>query len=196
MVKRLTFFYASMNSGKSLSLLTKNHMLRNRGFTTHLMKPAIDTRTDGTIATRLGISEPCSLIEPDQMPSSLVLHSSSLRPDFLLIDEAQFLTKEQVWDLSGLVDNWGISVICYGLRIDWRGEFFTGSAELMKIADELLPLENFCKTEQGQLAYFHIKHGGSDNAVEVGYEDVYDTVSRKTWRSWWTKRELNTSIKM
>lgn len=187
---KLVFVYSSMNSGKSLSILTKNYMLKEKGFKTVLMKPAVDTRTEATVSTRLGIEESCLTIAADQLPSKLVLKSSSNRPDFILIDEAQFLTKEQVWDLAGLVDNWGIDVYCYGLRLDWQGNFFTGSEELMKIADELEPIENFCQKNKGALAFFHIKLAGSDDPVEVGAEDMYDTVSRKVWKQWHDTKPL------
>lgn len=185
---KLTFLYSSMNSGKSLSILTKNYTLKQKGFRTVLMKPKLDDRTD-KISTRLGIEHECLIIEQDQMPSNQILKSGFERPDFIMVDEAQFLSKEQVWDLANLVDNWNINVYCYGLRLDWQGNFFTGSEELMKIADELLPIENFCKENKGALAFFHIKKGGSDNAVETGYEDLYDTVSRKVWKQWWDEKQ-------
>jgi thymidine kinase len=184
---KLTFVYSSMNSGKSLSILTKNYTLKQKGFNTIIMKPALDDRTK-TISTRLGIEEECLLIEQNENPSELILKSNHDKPDFVMVDEAQFLSKEQVWDLANLVDNWGINVYCYGLRLDWTGNFFSGSEELMKIADELIPIENFCKENKGALAFFHIKKGGSDNPVETGYEDLYDTVSRKFWKQWWDNK--------
>lgn len=168
-----------MNSGKSLSLLTKNHMLKNRGFDVLLAKPSIDTRDDGVIKTRLGVEETCYLI--NTVLSAEVLKSGNSKPDYILIDEAQFLTKEQVWDLANMVDNWDIDVICYGLRINWKGDFFEGSGELFKIADYLYPIENYCVQEKGKLAYFHIKKSGNDSGVEIGFEDLYETVSRKAW---------------
>jgi thymidine kinase len=175
----LSFIYSSMNSGKSLSLLTKHHMLSSRGFSVIIAKPVVDTRDEGVIKTRLGIEKECLLI--DTLLSKEILKSKKKKPDFILIDEAQFLSKEQVWDLATMVDNWNIEIICYGLRINWKGEFFTGSEELFKIADYLYPIENYCKHEKGKLAYFHIKLSGSDSDVELGYENMYDTVSRKYW---------------
>ena len=185
---KLTFVYSSMNSGKSLSILTKNYTLSQKGFTTILMKPAVDDRTD-KITTRLGLEHDCTIIEQNDLPSCKVLRSDADKPDFVIVDEAQFLTKKQVWDLSCLVDNWNINVYCYGLKLDWQGNFFTGSEELMKIADELLPIENFCKENKGALAFFHVKKGGSDDSVETGYEELYDTVSRKVWKQWWDSKK-------
>jgi thymidine kinase len=187
-MSRLTFYYSSMNSGKSLAVLTKNYMLQEKGFRTVLMKPAVDTRTANTISTRLGIEQCCVVIAPDTLPSSYILKSSSDKPDFVLVDEAQFLSECQIWDLSDLVDHWNINVICYGLRLDWQGNFFTGSGVLFKIADELHAIENLCKHNRGAPAYFHVKLGGSDHAVEVGAEDLYESVSRKHWRQWWHNR--------
>jgi thymidine kinase len=188
---KLVFYYSSMNSGKSLAVLTKNYMLKEKGFKTVLMKPSVDTRTAATVATRLGLEESCAVLSETDLPSHTILKSAHDKPDFIIVDEAQFLTKEQVWDLAGLVDNWGINVYCYGLRLNWQGEFFTGSEELMKIADVLEPIENFCQINKGALAFFHIKKAGSDKPVEVGMEDMYDTASRKIWKQWFdTKKPL------
>jgi carboxyl-terminal processing protease len=107
----------------------------------------------------------------------------------VLVDEAQFFTDKQIWDLANLVDNWNINVYCYGLRLDWQGNFFTGSETLFKIADVLEPVENLCKYNKGAPAYFHVKLSGSDASVEVGAEDMYESVSRKTWREWQTNKK-------
>lgn len=185
---KLVYYYSSMNSGKSLAVLTKNYMLQEKGFRTVLLKPAVDTRTEGSISTRLGIEEACITILDDALPSIQILHSADNKPDYVLVDEAQFFSERQIWDLANLVDNWGINVYCYGLRIDWQGNFFTGSETLFKIADELHPIENICKHYRGSPAYFHVKLGGSNDAVEVGAEEMYESVSRKRWREWWQER--------
>lgn len=187
MLAKLKFIYSSMNSGKSLSLLAKNFMLREKGFHTVLMKPAIDSRSNDSITTRVGISDPCKVLESLDIPSKIIKENYSSRIDYILVDEAQFLTKEQVWDLADLVDDHNINVRCYGLKIDWQGNFFTGSEELMKIADELEPIENYCKHHKGAKAFFHIKLGGSNDSVEIGEEDLYESVSRKKWKEWMQK---------
>ena len=185
---KLVFYYSSMNSGKSLAVLTKNYMLKEKGFGTVLMKPSVDTRTQGSISTRLGIEEDCITILEDELPSKRILKSSNNKPDFVLVDEAQFFSQEQIWDLASLVDNWNINVYCYGLRLDWQGNFFSGSETLFKIADELEPLENLCKHNKGAPAFFHVKLGGGDDSVEIGAEEMYESVSRKRWREWWQER--------
>lgn len=188
---KLVFVFSSMNTGKSLNLLTKNFMLTQKGFKTLLMKPEIDDRTT-TISSRLGIEAKCTIVPKDTLPSVCVFsafQSNQPKPDYILVDEAQFLTKEQVWDLAMLTDFWNIDVICYGLKLNWQGEFFEGSHELMKIADRLEQSETFCKQNQGAPALFHVKLGGSDAAVETGYEEMYDTASRKVWKQWYDKRK-------
>jgi len=194
MNNKLTFYYSSMNSGKSLALLTKDYMLREKGQNTLLLKPSIDNRTH-TISSRLGLERECITVYPDQniimMLSKEVQKTDEEEFDYLLVDEAQFLTKEQVWQLAELVDDYDKTVICYGLKLNWQGDFFEGSGEgsgeLMKIADELIQMDSICR-ETRESAMFHIKKGGSDDPVETGYEDLYDTVSRKEWRKWYNER--------
>lgn len=183
MSSKLIFYYSSMNSGKSLTILTKNYMFIDKGFKTILMKPETDNRTSG-ISTRVGLSEKCEIIKENQLPSDIILKASKPKPDYVLVDEAQFLSEEQIWNLSELVDHWNIDVYCYGLKLNWKGDFFEGSGTLMKIADELIPIENFCKENKGAYAYFHIKNTDDPSTVETGYEDMYQTVSRKVWKKW------------
>ena len=187
-MSKLVFYYSSMNSGKSLTALTKNYMLTQRGFKTILMKPAIDTRTNNSISTRLGIEQACEVIGENQLPSETVMRAGQVKPDYVLVDEAQFFSKTQILDLANLVDNWNIDVICYGLRLDWQGNFFTGSETLFKLADELLAIENYCEYYKGLPAYFHIKKGGNGDSVEIGEENIYESVSRKKWLEWWSER--------
>lgn len=181
---KLTFIFSSMNSGKTLALLTKNFMLREKGYNTLLIKPAIDDRTT-TISSRIGLEASCISIDKDASVLEQVYRNKGISTyeniDYVLVDEAQFLTKEQAWELSELVDYYNVNVICYGLKLSWKGEFFDGSKALMEIADELQQMDSFCK-ETGNPALFHHKLGGSDDAVETGYEDLYDTVSRKVWK--------------
>jgi thymidine kinase len=181
---KLTFVFSSMNSGKTLALLTKNFMLKEKGYRTLLIKPAVDDRTT-TISSRIGLKEECILIENKSSVIGDIYKSKGIceytNVDFILVDEAQFLTRDQVWELSDLVDCNNVNVICYGLKLTWKGELFDGSKALVEIADELQQMDSFCK-ETGNPALFHHKLGGSDAAVETGYEDLYETVSRKIWK--------------
>lgn len=174
-----------MNSGKTLALLTKNFMLREKGYNTLLIKSALDNRTS-TISSRIGLEESCLLINEDQSVSDALKSVVGYEYrngiiQYILVDEAQFLTKDQVWELSDLVDYFHINVVCYGIKINWQGELFEGSRELLTIADELIQMDSICK-ETGNPALFHHKTGGSDAAVETGYEDLYNTVSRRVWK--------------
>ena len=184
-MSKLTYIFSSMNSGKTLALLTKNFMLREKGYRTLLVKPAMDDRTT-TISSRIGLEQKCSLLAKDQSVTEVVNQAVGYEykngfVHYILVDEAQFLTKEQVWQLSDLVDYHHINIICYGIKINWQGELFEGSKELLTIADELIQMDSICK-ETGNPALFHHKTGGSDAAVETGYEELYETVSRKIWK--------------
>lgn len=181
----LKFIYASMNSGKSLTLITKRYALIQKGFSVVTLKPSTDTRSD-KIETRLGLSAECHNLDSNVMPSTVVLSAIDQKPDFVLIDEAQFLTEAQVLDLAYLVDNWGIDVIAYGLKVSWKGDFFEGSYHLFRLADELEPIENYCPNNKGALAFFHIKdlENSDDSEVTIGHEEIYRSVSRKEWMIW------------
>lgn len=163
-------------------------MLQEKGFSTVLLKPAIDTRTAGSISTRLGLAKDCITILKNSMPSEHILKSSNNRPDFVLADEAQFFSQEQILDLISLVDNWNINVYCYGLKLNWQGNFFEGSLHLMKHADELVAIDNICPYYTKSPAFYHIKKAGDNNEIETGYEDLYESVSRKKWFEWWNKK--------
>jgi thymidine kinase len=168
-----------MNSGKTLALLTKAFMLREKGYSVLLIKPETDDRTT-TISSRIGLEEPCQIL-PINRFASTGIDPNNPEYDYILVDEAQFLTRDQVWDLSDLVDYFNINVICYGLKLNWKAELFEGSKALIELADELIQMDSICK-ETGNPALFHHKLGGSDAAIETGYEDMYDTVSRKIWK--------------
>jgi thymidine kinase len=169
-----------MNSGKTLALLTKDFMLREKGYRTMLLKPALDDRT-ATISSRIGLEAPCRLIEQNTKVFPDDFDITPIFCDYILVDEAQFLTKDQVWELSDLVDRFNINIICYGLKLNWKAELFEGSKALVELSDELIQMDSICK-ETGRPAMFHHKLSGSDAAIETGYEDMYDTVSRKVWK--------------
>ena len=132
----LYFSYAAMNAGKSTILLQSAHNYRERGMTPLLLTANIDDRNGaGQIASRLGISQPA---ETFNATSDLVeIVQASPAPDVVLLDEAQFLTPDQVWQLARIVDELSIPVLTYGLRTDFRGELFPGSAVLLAIADNI-----------------------------------------------------------
>jgi thymidine kinase len=176
-MSKLTFVFSSMNSGKTLALLTKNFMLREKGYRTLLVKPDLDDRTT-TISSRIGLKETCYMLSNKELLTTKI---NPTEYDYILVDEAQFLTRDQVWNLSDSVDYFDVNVICYGLKLNWKAELFEGSKALIELADELIQMDSFCK-ETGNPALFHHKLGGSDSTIETGYEDLYETVSRKVWK--------------
>lgn len=160
-------------------------MLSEKGYRTLLIKPALDDRTS-TISSRIGLEEKCILINENQSVIDVISKATGYEYrngaiEYILVDEAQFLTNDQVWELSDLVDYYNINVICYGIKINWKGELFEGSKALLTIADELQQMDSFCK-QTGNPALFHHKISGSDAAIETGYEETYETVSRKLWK--------------
>lgn len=177
---KLTFIFSSMNSGKTLALLTKNFMLRERGYKTLLIKPELDDRSF-KISSRIGIEAECQLLSHSEFVSSGVDPSNPVY-DYILVDEAQFLTREQVWDLSDLVDYYNIHVICYGLKLNWKAELFEGSKALMELADELIQMDSICKETNNPALFHHKISGSSEATIETGFEEMYSAVSRKVWK--------------
>lgn len=178
---KLIFKYGAMNAGKSLELLATAHNLKENKIPYQLLKPALDTRTTGTIRTRLGIEEACTAFNKDTSLLDVIDESVS----WILVDEAQFMTTAQVNTLSSVVDLLGINVICYGLRTDYMTRLFEGSKRLFEIADELIKLESFC--ECGQCAEVNaridadgmIEVSEEGPVVEIGAEKRYKSMCRK-----------------
>ena len=134
---KLYFYYASMNAGKSTTLLQADFNYRERGMATMLWTAALDDRSGGKpIASRIGLEAGAHLFEPETDLWARVMAEHRAEPlHCVLIDEAQFLTKDQVWQCARLADEAGVPVLCYGLRTDFQGELFPGSAALLRIGD-------------------------------------------------------------
>ncbi len=142
---KLYFYYASMNAGKSSSLLQADFNYRERAMRTMVWTAALDTRGGGMVRSRIGLEAKAQLYGPETDLAREILGSHRQAPlDCVLVDEAQFLTSEQVWQLARLADENSIPVLCYGLRTDFRGELFPGSATLLGIADALIELKAVC----------------------------------------------------
>jgi thymidine kinase len=142
---KLYFYYASMNAGKSTNLLQANFNYGERGMATMLWTAALDHRSDKPIASRIGLDADASRFGPGTNLWEAVMAEHRERPlDCVLIDEAQFLTATQVWQCARIADEGGIPVLCYGLRTDFRGDLFPGSAILLGIADTLVELKAVC----------------------------------------------------
>ena len=186
---QLYFYYSSMNAGKSTHLLQSSYNYNECGLHTVIYTAKIDDRyTEGKVSSRLGIdadalmfSESTDLYE--QMKRAQAEKSISC----MLIDEAQFLTKHQVKQLTDIVDELAIPVLAYGIRTDFLGQTFKGSAALLAWADKLVELKTICHC--GRKANFVIRLDKDGNAVadgvqvEVGGNDRYQALCRKHFKS-------------
>ncbi|OYQ25778.1 thymidine kinase [Sandarakinorhabdus cyanobacteriorum] len=182
---KLYFYYASMNAGKSTVLLQSSFNYRERGMNTLLFTAALDDRAGvGTIASRIGLSAPAQLFEPglDLFAAIAAAHATET-VHCVLVDEAQFLTQTQVWQLARVADELGIPVLCYGLRTDFLGHLFEGSASLLAIADVLSEMKAVCSC--GRKATMNLRIDGQGRAVtsgqqtEIGGNDRYVALCRR-----------------
>jgi thymidine kinase len=181
---KLYFYYASMNAGKSSTLLQADFNYRERGMRTMLWTAQLDSRSEGMVRSRIGLETDAHLYTAGTDLWAAVMAAHRIEPlDAVLIDEAQFLTREQVWQCARLADEAGIPVICYGLRTDFQGELFPGSAALLGIADKLVELKGVCHC--GRKATMNLRVDASGSAVregqqtEVGGNERYVALCRK-----------------
>ena len=185
---KLYFHYSTMNAGKSTLLLQAAHNYREGGMVAYLVTAQFDGRAgQGRIASRIGIGQHADTFAPDEdLFTKLVNRFAEGRVDCVFVDEAQFLTKAQVWQLARAVDDLGVPVMCYGLRVDFQGEPFPGSAALLAWADEMREVRTICAC--GKKATMVIRRGPdgkalSDGAqVVIGGNDVYASLCRRHWR--------------
>lgn len=181
---KLYFYYASMNAGKSSHLLQADFNYRERGMRTMLWTAALDSRSDGMVRSRIGLESEAQRFHPDTDLWADIGAVHAVGPlDCVLVDEAQFLKPVQVWQLARLADEGGIPVLCYGLRTDFQGELFPGSAVLLGIADALVELKAVCHC--GRKATMNLRVDGAGVAVkqgaqnEIGGNDRYVALCRK-----------------
>ncbi|MCB1408988.1 MAG: thymidine kinase, partial [Rhodobacteraceae bacterium] len=134
---KLYFHYSTMNAGKSTILLQASHNYRERGMLTYLLTAQFDNRAgEGRIASRIGIDEPADTFAPGEDLFAKIATRMAQGPcACVFVDEAQFLSPGQVWQLARAVDDLGVPVMCYGLRVDFRGALFPGSSALLALAD-------------------------------------------------------------
>ncbi|MFM6830390.1 MAG: thymidine kinase [Novosphingobium sp.] len=182
---KLYFYYASMNAGKSTNLLQAEFNYRERGMATMLWTAALDSRGgDRAIESRIGLHAEANRFEPQTDLFARVSAAHVVQPlSCVLVDEAQFLTKAQVWQLARIADEAGVPVLCYGLRTDFQGELFEGAASLLGIADSLVELKAVCHC--GRKATMNLRVDESGAAVragaqtEIGGNDRYVALCRK-----------------
>jgi thymidine kinase len=182
---KLYFYYASMNAGKSSNLLQAAFNYGERDMRVSLWTAAIDDRPGfGAISSRIGLSSDAHRFDASTDIEGHVLREHGEEPlACVLVDEAQFLTRDQAWQLARLADKGGIPVLCYGLRTDFQGELFPGSAALLGIADTLVELKSVCKC--GRKATMNLRVDEAGRAVkagaqtEIGGNDRYVALCRK-----------------
>ena len=185
---KLYFQYSTMNAGKSTVLLQASHNYRERGMETYLLTANLDDRAgQGRIASRIGIGEAADTFLPDtDMFAMIDARLAMGKVACVFIDEAQFLSKDQVWQLARAVDDLRVPVMCYGLRVDFRGELFPGSAALLALADEMREVRTICHC--GKKATMVVRRGADGKAltdgaqVQVGGNETYVSLCRKHWR--------------
>ncbi len=185
---KLYFNYSTMNAGKSTVLLQAAHNYRENGMNTYLLTARIDDRAGpGRIASRIGISAEADTFGPQDDLFQRIRRTRDRTPvAAVFVDEAQFLEPRQVWQLARAVDDLAVPVLCYGLRVDFRGELFPGSATLLALADEMREVRTIChcgrkatmvarRDEQGRILT-------SGDQVQIGGNETYISLCRRHWR--------------
>ena len=185
---KLYFNYSTMNAGKSTVLLQAAHNYRERGMVPYLLTAQFDKRAgDGRIASRIGIgSEADTFATGENLFAKIKARISADKIACIFIDEAQFLDAEQVWQLARVVDDLDVPIMCYGLRVDFRGRLFPGSATLLALADEMREVRTICHC--GKKATMVIRNGPDGKVikdgdqVQIGGNEAYVSLCRRHWR--------------
>lgn len=186
---QLYFYYSAMNAGKSTTLLQSAHNYREQGMDVLLYTASIDNRFgQGLIKSRIGLSETAEVYDGSTNFSASILQSISKRDDAepriscVLVDEAQFLTKQQVNELAQVVDEMSLPVLCFGLRTDFQGETFPGSARLLAIADKLKELKAVCVCGRKATMTVRVNEDGkvlaAGSQVQIGGNERYESKCR------------------
>ncbi len=187
---KLYFYYSAMNAGKTTTLLQSAHNYRERGMRVAILTPSLDHRAgSGTVASRIGLSAQAVGFGPDDDLEARVRADIAAHGPLhcVLVDEAQFLSRSQAWQLSEVVDALRIPVLCYGLRTDFRGELFEGSAALLAWADELAEIKTICHTGKKATMTVRVDEAGhavrDGPQVEIGGNERYVSVSRAEFKA-------------
>lgn len=185
---KLYFNYSTMNAGKSTVLLQAAHNYRERGMVPYLITAQLDHRAgEGRIASRIGIGEDADTFHADEdLFAKLATRLGSGPCACIFIDEAHFLSDAQVWQLARAVDDLGVPIMCYGLRVDFQGRLFPGSAALLALSDEMREIRTICQC--GKKATMVIRQNADGNVVregaqvQIGGNESYVSLCRRHWR--------------
>lgn len=186
---KLYFYYSAMNAGKTTTLLQSAHNYRERGMRVAILTPRLDHRAgSGVVASRIGLQADAISFEQETDLQQLVERDIAAhgRLNCVLVDEAQFLNRAQVWQLSEVVDELRIPVLCYGLRTDFRGELFEGSQYLLAWADEMQEIKTICHSGKKATMTVRVDENGfavqDGPQVEIGGNERYVSVSRAEFK--------------
>lgn len=184
---KLYFSYSAMNAGKSTTLLQASHNYRERGMETLLLTAALDNRSGiGRIGSRIGLGEKAeTFADGDDLYERIKADHETRNLACVLVDEAQFLSEAQVWQLARVADRLGVPIMCYGLRTDFQGKLFPGSAALLALADVLREIRTICWC--GRKATMVVRLDGEGRVIEegaqvaIGAEESYVSLCRRHW---------------
>ncbi len=181
---KLYFVYSTMNAGKSTLLLQASYNYRERGMQTYLLTAELDDRGGpGRIASRIGLAAPADTFGAE---TDLYARIRGREVACVFVDEAQFLSPVQVRDLARAADDFDVPVMCYGLRVDFRGELFPGSAALLALADDLREARTICHCGRKATMVARLDADGrpvTEGAqVQIGGNETYVPLCRRHWR--------------
>ncbi|PHS28759.1 MAG: thymidine kinase [Robiginitomaculum sp.] len=188
-MSKLYFSYAAMNAGKSTVLLQAAHNYEERGMQTCLFTARLDQRAgEGRIASRIGIAKSAhTFTEHDDLRQTVERLHTEAPFSCVLVDEAQFLSPDQVWQLASIADDLGLPVLCYGLRTDFQGKLFPGSETLLSIADQLREIRTICWCGAKAIMVLRLDEHGQPvhegAQVHIGGNNQYISLCRKHWKT-------------
>ena len=186
---KLYFYYSAMNAGKTTTLLQSSHNYAERGMTTLLLKPLIDDREGlNVIRSRVGLeAEAKNFEKDDNLLQTIKAQHKTNSLNCVLVDEAQFLTRDQVIQLGNVVDRLEIPVLCYGLRTDFLGELFEGSRSLLAWADELREIKTVCHCGKKAIMTVRLNEEGkplqAGEQIQIGGNESYVSMCRRHFKS-------------
>jgi thymidine kinase len=185
---KLYFYYSTMNAGKSTTLLQSSFNYRERGMHTLLLTAALDDRFGSAkVSSRIGLSQEADLFrQDDDLLEHIKSRYAEQKIDCVLVDESQFLTEAQVWQLTDVCDDLGIPVLCYGIRTDFQGQLFPGSKALLAWADVLQELKTICHCGSKANMVVRVDQNGKalkeGSQVEIGGNERYVSLCRKHFK--------------
>ena len=199
---KLYFRYGTMGSAKTALLLTNAYNFEERKMDYLCMKPTIDNREkENVIRSRIGIERKCQWISPETNLYTTLLgifEEKARLIEWILIDEAQFLSETQVDQLAQVVDDYGINVMCYGLRTDFQSHLFEGSRRLFEVAATIDEIKSTCTCGRKTIIKARIDSNGNvvldGEQVEIGGDDKYMAMCRRCWRKRRCEREQSEAL--